>query len=99
VASSTTPLLCLHNSCNWAQSLNHPPHAVMLLPEATTPPTLPPQVLLKELKGSDRIGTTVQFEASEVTDLPPRLRALVEDNKVRDTRGCGSCWKQNLPQD
>jgi hypothetical protein len=46
------------------------------------------QVLLKELKGQDRgAGSLQQFEASEVLDLPPRLRALVEDNKVGGSAG------------
>lgn len=33
--------------------------------------------------------STPHFAASEVVDLPPRLRALVEDNKARDERGSG----------
>ena len=36
---------------------------------------------MKELRSSEK-PIMQQFQASEFTDLPPRLRALVEDNKV-----------------
>lgn len=36
-------------------------------------------------------GTALDFTVSEVADLPPRMRALVEDNRVRGWLGRGAC--------
>jgi hypothetical protein len=46
-------------------------------------PALPEQVLkTKALRSGDKQPRLQQFQASEIADLPPRLRALFEDNKV-----------------
>jgi hypothetical protein len=37
---------------------------------------------MKEMRVSEKQPIMQQFQASELADLPPRLRALVEDNKV-----------------
>lgn len=36
----------------------------------------------KALRGPEKQQYVQQFQASEISDLPPRLRALFEDNKV-----------------
>lgn len=36
----------------------------------------------KVLRGAQKQPCVQQFQASEISDLPPRLRALFEDNKV-----------------
>jgi hypothetical protein len=36
----------------------------------------------KALRSGDKKQGLQQFQASEIADLPPRLRALFEDNKV-----------------
>lgn len=36
----------------------------------------------KAVRGPEKQPCLQQFQASEICDLPPRLRALFEDNKV-----------------
>lgn len=40
------------------------------------------QELKRELRVPDKQALVQHFQASEIADLPPRLRALFEDNKV-----------------
>jgi hypothetical protein len=44
------------------------------------------QLLWRQQQASERHARSPvlqQFEASEASELPPRLRALIEDNKAR----------------
>lgn len=42
------------------------------------------QVLMKGLHAPDKQPYIQPFQESEVANLPPRLRALFSDNKVKD---------------